>query len=366
MPGPTPNAPTTAHSVPQKVIERLFQLKQSLSILEDLGFSALDDDEDEDEDSEGPVDDFEDDLDDLTNSRHGLSKAEMHDILAELESGKYRDDTINADRAERMKRAKAKAKASAGSETKPPSTKKDKKSKSANETSSKSKAPKVKTPVFDLEEPEFVPSKPSTSSSSKASVSTAYGDPTALDATDMADKSARRKTLRFHTSRIEGASRRREGARSGALGGDDDLPWRDVRREKQAAKDRAIKEGRGGGGEDLDPSAPDVDMDDAAAGGKGKKRARDDEGDDGAADQEGADGYYELVKKRKKEIKEEKKAEYEAQRAANQYVFLLSFIFSAFIFPYHIFFSLFSDQTTQKTARAVLDLFHARYSKIVV
>jgi len=218
---------------------------------------------------------------------------------------------VKAKRMERMKRAKEKAQATSKPKSKPsPETK---------------GAPKAvaASPIYDLEEPEFVPSKPSSSTRPhRATPSSSYGEPTALDYADTEDKSARRKSLRFHTSRIESASRRRENARSGALGGDDDLPWRDVRREKQQAKDDlAAKQNRGQGGDDLvDPDAPDSEQDNATpAPGKGKKRPRDDDdGKENGEAEEGPDGYYELVKKQKTEAKQEKKAAYEAQRASNR------------------------------------------------
>jgi U3 small nucleolar RNA-associated protein 3 len=309
VPGPTPSSQTTARVVPQKVIDRLFQLKQSLSILESLGFSALDDgSDDSDSDSDG-------DTASSSASQQPLSEAEIKIMLAELDHGRHIDETVKAKRMERMKRAKERAQATSKPKSKPSPEAKG--------------APKAvaASPVFDLEEPEFVPSKSSSSTRPHlATPSSSYGEPTALDYADTEDKSARRKTLRFHTSRIESASRRRESARSGALGGDDDLPWRDMRREKQQAKDdlAAKQNRRGQGGDDLgDPDAPDSEQDNAThAAGKGKKRQRDDDdGKENGEAEEGPDGYYELVKKQKREAKQEKKAAYEAQRASSRCVF---------------------------------------------
>lgn len=317
----------------------MFKLKQSLSILEDLGFSAIDDSDDDSDESDPDEADFDSEEDEFSAesdskairrlaNQHKLSTAQMEEILAELESGRYRNESVNDARKDRMR--KARAKATKGHNALPPTTNDDSSSKKAKK-SAKSKELNSK-PIFDLEEPEFAPSKPSSSKNKKQqSISagaapydplSAYGDPTALDYADAADKSARRKSLRFHTARIESTTRRREGARTNALGGDDDIPWRDLRRDKQqAVTELAIKQGRGQGGDDLDPNAPDdVDME-ASRREKGKKRAREvDGGDDDNGAEEGANGYYELIKKRKKETKEEKKTAYEAERAANRSV----------------------------------------------
>lgn len=173
-------------------------------------------------------------------------------------------------------------------------------------TASHSKPP----PVFDLVEPEFATSKPTSSRAQLDAGSDAYGEATSLQHADAADKSARKKSLRFHTSKIESASARRQGARNQAVGGDDDLPYRERRKEKEArlAKEAAAKV-RGQGGEDLDDTEPER---------KAEKRRRE-EDSDGEQEADGSDGYYELIKKKSKERKEQKKADYEAFQAAARY-----------------------------------------------
>ena len=162
------------------------------------------------------------------------------------------------------------------------------------------------TPVFDLVEPDYIHSKTSSSRSANANtnsdIADAYGEATSLAHADQADKSARKKSLRFHTSKIESVSTRRAGVRNNAVGGDDDIPYRERRKEKEARLAREVekkRKKRGDGGDDLDvvPLA--------------RKRSREDIEDD-----EGADEYYELVKKKSKDKKEEKKAEYEQAREA--------------------------------------------------
>jgi hypothetical protein len=167
------------------------------------------------------------------------------------------------------------------------------------------------THVFDLVEPDFAPSK-KISSRSQGHTDDSYGDADTLQHADAADKTARRKTLRFHTSKIESASARRQGARNQAVGGDDDLPYRERKKEKEA---RLAKEAKNKvqhqGGADLDDEEPQSH--------EKRRREEDDEGD--AVDS--PDEYYELVKNNSKEKKEQKKAEYKALQAAAKSVGLI-------------------------------------------
>jgi U3 small nucleolar RNA-associated protein 3 len=138
-----------------------------------------------------------------------------------------------------------------------------------------------------------------------------FGEATSLPFADAADKTSRKKSLRFHTSKIESASMRRQGARNRAIGGDDDLPYRERRKEKddRLAKE-AIKRGRGQGGDDLDGLDPDTDN-------KEKETLDVDSDEDGGFD-ETNDGYYNLVKQKTRAKKEQKIAEYEASRTVRR------------------------------------------------
>ncbi|CDO68259.1 hypothetical protein BN946_scf184842.g22 [Trametes cinnabarina] len=111
-------------------------------------------------------------------------------------------------------------------------------------------------------------------------------------------------------------SARRTGARSAAIGGDDDIPYRERKKEKEARIAKEVAKAREGAGADLDDVDPELEMD--AAEKKAKKRRR----EESESEDEGgeADGYYELVKRKSKEKKEKKKQEYEAARAADRYV----------------------------------------------
>lgn len=184
-----------------------------------------------------------------------------------------------------------------------------------------SKTKATPAPTFDLVEPEFVSSRPSSSkSNSTLTINDSYGDQTALTSTDIADKSARRHTLRFHTSKIESSAARRSGARA-ALGGDDDVPYRERRKEKDI-KERKEREKRkaggklGMGGDDLDDEEPETKEK------KSRARGADEENDgEGDTDMLDGEGYYELVSKARKDKKEKKKKEHDEEKFASRYVF---------------------------------------------
>ncbi|KAJ2913921.1 hypothetical protein MD484_g6502, partial [Candolleomyces efflorescens] len=282
------------------IVRRLLTLKQALITLEDLDFAASDGEESED-------DDFSDDpygvemkwdnlLDGGMNSRtlweeirrHGLDDDELDELMADAKQDELDDLTL-------PKKQKTKAKEK---KEKLPPKKKRKVDKEAAE------------PIFDLEEPEWVPSTKKSASRNKTSeTEDAYGEATHLQDADAADKSARKKTLRFHTSKIESASARRNAARNQAAGGDDDIPYRERKKDKdlrlaQETKNRLAKQG----GEDLDDVDPEMPSD---------KRKRADSDDDESGD-DNPDEYYELIKKKSSDKKAKKKAEYEAARAAEK------------------------------------------------
>ncbi|KAF7314383.1 hypothetical protein MKEN_00911000 [Mycena kentingensis (nom. inval.)] len=251
------------------VMGRLLTLKQSLTTLEDLDFAASDLDVDELDSSDDLMD--ADQLWKLDRLK-GLEEGELEGLLGD--AGVDVDEPmLDEDEEEEEPRPKKRRKTTSEQE------KKKKKN---------GKAPALL--VFDLVEPEF------TSSKTEQRMDTsddAYGEATFLQHADAVDKQARRKTLRFHTSKIESASARRQGARSQAIGGDDDIPYRDVRKQKQALRREQDA------GEDLDDAEPPPKVSAAAE-----------------EDTEDAEGYYELVKRASKEKKEKKKADYEAAQAA--------------------------------------------------
>ena len=320
------------------ILSRLLTLKQSLHTLEELDFAASDDDsglsssdfdgegEDEDEDEEF---DWMADAQDLWAGNNtlkrkgaGLEQDELEELLREAE-GLMDTDVDLAPRANGKGKEKEKPKRktkAAGGEPEPP-----KKKRKAADAGAKTARP---VPVFDLVEPELdfgLSSKGKSKGKSKAHTSVdaaenVYGEASALDAADAADKQARKKSLRFHVARIESTAARRAGARAHTVGGDDDIPYRERKREREARLAKEVAKAREGLGADLDDADPELEMEGGgeAPGRKGKKRSRDEE-DEGSGGEE--DGYYELVKRKSKENKERKKEEYETAAAAARYVF---------------------------------------------
>jgi U3 small nucleolar RNA-associated protein 3 len=188
------------------------------------------------------------------------------------------------------------------------------------------KPSKSRTPAFDLVEPEFEysASKP-VLSSPISDAADSFGEQTVLQSFDAADKKARKKSLRFHTSKIEGAATRKDRGVKNLLGGDDDIPYKERKKQKEIrdAKENA-KRSKGLGGDDLSDGDPEVDMDvdfsgfngDLSGSTSSKKRSR---GDPGEEDEDTDPGeYYSLVERSAKEKKEKKKAEYDAAKTAER------------------------------------------------
>lgn len=274
------------------IMNRLLTLKQALITLEDLDFAGDDDDEDL---SEGDFDGNEMKWDDILADRKSiwdslaagdLDEGELAELLADADAGKT---------SGKKKSKSKKAKAESNEEKEKPSPKKKRKVAPA--------------PVFDLEEPEWIPTKKSTSRKQKETDDT-YGEASHLEDADAADKSARKKSLRFHTSKIETASNRRSNARNAAAGGDDDIPYRERQKEKQLRLEReAIARLQKQGGADLDDEEPEPPQK--------RKRGEDSDSGEGSGN-ESAEEYYELIKNKSKEKKTKKKEEYEAARAAEK------------------------------------------------
>ncbi|KAJ3986579.1 Sas10 C-terminal domain-containing protein, partial [Lentinula detonsa] len=280
------------------VMQRLLKLKQSLITLEDLNFAVSDDEDEDEEDEDEDVDDVMQDARQLWGMEHDdedededVDSDELHDLLADARSLNNLNSTVQSKKP---------------ASTSPPRKKR--------KTAPASGKPAL--PSYDLIEPEFVSFKnTSLTSNSTLGSADAFGEATSLQHADAADKNARRKNLRFHTSRIESANARRSNARANALGGDDDIPYRERKKEKeerlaQEAKARV----RTQGGADLDDAEPEP---------------RNLENGDGDEEMEDINGYYNLVKKQVKEKKERKKTEYEASRADRwvfPFTYRLSFI----------------------------------------
>ncbi|KAG0694520.1 Sas10 C-terminal domain-containing protein [Suillus ampliporus] len=280
------------------VLNRLLTLKQSLIMLENLGVgtdSQEDDEEEEDEDDEDV--ELGSDTPDLWSllMNKSLESDELTELLMDVD-----DKPSKAPKKDKV-------------EAKPP-----KKKRKTSDDADKGQ------PIFDLMEPDFEAASTSAKKKRSAPVdpssTDAFGEARFLQHADATDKQARKKSLRFHVSRIENASARRQNARANAVGGDDDIPYRERRKEKEQRmeKERQRKAGTlGMGGDDLD----DLDPETPDASSRSRKRQRDidveDDEDSGMAE---AHGYYELVKRQAAEKKSKKKTDYEETRAAERFV----------------------------------------------
>ncbi|KAF9013454.1 Sas10 C-terminal domain-containing protein [Cyathus striatus] len=280
------------------ILQRLLTLKQSVSTLEDLDFAVTDSEDYSDEESfkesieeEGEEEGDDDEFDE----EDGMDwEAIMKDAKMVTRVDKKRHRGMDAEELADLLRDAEEA-------IKPPKAEKPPKKKR------KSSKEEANAPVFDLEEPEFMPARKSMSHS-LVDTSDTFGEASQLHQADAADKSSRKKSLRFHTSKIESTSAKRQGARNQASGGDDDIPYRERKKDRE---DRLAKEAKNRvkhqGGADLDDAEPVLRTAE-------KRRREDDSGDDD--DENNAEGYYELVKKKSKEKKEQKKKEYGVAQAA--------------------------------------------------
>lgn len=279
------------------ILNRLLTLKQSLVMLENLGVGTDSQDEDDEDDK------YEDE--------YGEPESETPDLWSilmakGLESDELADLLMDADDKPRKAPKKDKI------EVKPPKKKR------------KTSDDKNEQPIFDLVEPDFeaasTSAKKKRSAPADVSSTDAFGETTFLQHVDATDKQARKKSLRFHVSRIESATARRQNARINAVGGDDDIPYRERKKEKEQRmeKERQRKAGTlGMGGDDLDDVNPEIT--DAS---RSKKRLRDvDVEDDDDSDTAAVHGYYELVRRQAADKKSKKKIDYEEARAAERLVF---------------------------------------------
>ncbi|KAG8826809.1 hypothetical protein FRC19_007377 [Serendipita sp. 401] len=290
------------------ILARLLTLKQAMSSLERLDFGPNSDGSDDDLGS--------DDLDDIDDIWEGKGLADMDEdefmeLLRDAQEANAKLATENRPtaankEAPREGPKKKKKKAPSHKETGGGEEEKQRRKE-------KQKKQKKKKQAFDLEEPEFVSTAKTNGTYAKQSNSIhqlpAYGEHTSLASVDAQDKSARKKSLQFHVSKIENSSAKRTKARGAAMAGDDDIPYRErdkereIRLQKESQK-RVAKLGQGG--EDLE-----VIEDEPTP--SRKKRPREDDTED--ASEVGNDGYYELVKRQKKTEKDVSKAQYAAKKA---------------------------------------------------
>ncbi|KAI6030544.1 Sas10 C-terminal domain-containing protein [Pisolithus orientalis] len=312
------------------ILKRLLTLKQSINMLENIGVHQDMTDEDEEEDE---MDDLDLGLELEAETEEGKGETLWDRIMKRgLESDEL---------AELIKDAEM--------SSPPPSSPKRSVSKKASKSSAakeKSFRPVIRRPPSTesrqrknaKQPPTSRPAKKSKSKNKGAAIPVdtsdtvvdPYGEVTALSHADAHDKQARKKSLRFHVSRIESSSARRQNARTNALGGDDDIPYRERKkaRETKLEKERQKDKKLGTGGDDLDDVDPELGSPNGAPSDitsamshKSKKRRRGMEGgDDGVQESHHDDGlgYYDLVKSAVANKKAKKKADYEAAVAVSR------------------------------------------------
>jgi U3 small nucleolar RNA-associated protein 3 len=355
------------------ILPRLLQLKEGVSMLEDLDFAAgsvsdknpllprgfgedEEDDLDEDADEElielmrakrelmarmqeagvtPPDEDEEDEEDEDEEWRSlGLEEGELEELMRDAEDedeeeededededdeeDEDEDEEEESEEDEEFEIPETLIKAKKGTKGKADSEQKvSKKTKKADKIAAPNGAISA-SGFVPLEEPAFYSSGPKKSKSSSSSAWFAntddtLGDPTALLDADATDKAQRRRSLQFHTAKIASTANRREKARQARMSGDEDLP----RRDRRAARDAALRKNGPAGAEGEDLDGREWTKED-------RQRAREVRGedDDEAGDAEGldrdeAEGYYELIKRRKTDTQSRKEAEHEANQAAH-------------------------------------------------
>ncbi|KAG8778033.1 hypothetical protein FRC15_011003 [Serendipita sp. 397] len=292
------------------ILARLLTLKQAMSSLERLDFGPNSDGSDDDLGS--------DDLDGIDDIWEGKGLADMDEdefmeLLRDAQEANTKLATENRPTAankeaprEGPKKKKKRKAAPSHKETGGGEEEKQRRKE-------KQRKQKKKKQTFDLEEPEFVSTAKTNGTYAKQSNAIhqlpAYGEHTSLASVDAQDKSARKKSLQFHVSKIENSSAKRTKARGAAMAGDDDIPYRErdkereIRLQKESQK-RVAKLGQGGDDLEVIEDEPTPSR---------KKRPREDDTDD--ASEVGNDGYYELVKRQKKTEKDVSKAQYAAKKA---------------------------------------------------
>jgi U3 small nucleolar RNA-associated protein 3 len=263
-----------------------------------------DEDEDELEEDDDDLEGFAKSDDDLWGME-GLDDGELEALLADAEDGDEEMDEI----PKKVKKTGKKGKKVLKTVETPKDevTKKDEKKSKKKRDLTATSAPSYST----LTETAFIPSKSRTKkSAADLEDIDALGDPTTLLEADSVDKETRKRSLKFHTSKIAATSARRTAARAQRLGGDEDLPYRD----RKAGRDAALRKNgpKGDEGEDLEDIAPGGSF-------AAKKRDRGDdelEAVNEAGDVED-DGYYDLVKRRKVEKQAAKEAAHDDAQEAH-------------------------------------------------
>ncbi|KAF2094677.1 hypothetical protein NA57DRAFT_60097 [Rhizodiscina lignyota] len=132
-----------------------------------------------------------------------------------------------------------------------------------------------------------------------------FGDEVALTATEAAEKARRKKSLRFYTSQITQKANMR-GAKGRTAGGDDDLPYRERLKDRQARLiEQAERRGKTSKSKEEELGGESDEEDRAIS-----KDVRGDNGDE--------DDYYDMVAARAKKRKTDKASRAQAYATAER------------------------------------------------
>ncbi|TPX63815.1 hypothetical protein SpCBS45565_g06338 [Spizellomyces sp. 'palustris'] len=318
------NPPPGSNIKTHPVVESLVQMQEFLSVLETKVEGRVSDDESDGTDEEG-----------VRRKKRRKRRQQVRGLpglMAEVETLLANGVDAVADEEQDLM-AKDDAMDIAEPVEPVPSKLGKKKTKSGNQTNGNSEAAeppsKKRSKAISIPKVEFVPlSKPRKSRVKAANND--FGESNDIDQVDLEDKLARKKSLKFHVTRVDQAiaSRQARLARSG--GGDEDIPYRDRNGKviQPAAAERPTQEAIPA---DLDDKqvgdmAGNFDfgldndlLDDVGAEGeyeeydlgsdKTRKRRHASDQESDANEEEDPLAYYEHVKQTKKARKEQREAE---------------------------------------------------------
>ena len=281
-------SPQLAHDRDQllkhPVLKRLVTLKEGLSRMEELGFGpgAQEETEENDEEREDinnmiklwaqNKENANEDVDDSWKAMP-LEDGELDGLLGD------ESQPVNVETGEKKK--KKKSKKSKKNENDKPSV------------------------VHELDESqlEYTPSSTITSKKSKINEGDddALREADSLSTIDANSKKSNKKSLQFHTTRIAQAQNRRSGAAKTRAGGDDDVPYRERKKQKLEKLTSSAQ------GDELD-SSEWTEHDEQA------RREIMDEGNNDGETNETGNSYYDLVSRSKKDAKAKKKEDYDEMK----------------------------------------------------
>lgn len=325
------------------ILKRLLKLKEGLSTMEELGFAVPTEEKrlEDDEEIEAELDDS----DDVVKHRWSIvhesedEKGELGELEPDELDGLLADEKENSSLEAGREKASSESSPSAlnGQASKDGVATKTKKRKRSVDESQEARAPPPLAVLANEENGISLdlvshgskrPRPPSELGNILAS-GEMLGEAASLSSVELAQKAAKKKSLRFYTGRMDAKEAKRGQAARDRIGGDEDIPYRDRSRSRLAVEQaRAVKERKAtsfpvsDGGAALDNanwgvadtrdwrSVMGVGLqggdDQIGQGRKNQSAGADDDDDD--------DDYYDLVTTLRQEAKRAKKKEHDLAR----------------------------------------------------